>query len=106
MINITFRHDDMYHMYQLKVEGHAGYDEPGKDIVCASVSAITQALAMKLEKMDIAETLIENGYLGIIVSTEKNKSDDKVVKELFDMTVSYLQCIADNYKDNVKLTIK
>ncbi len=27
---------------RLTIEGHAGYAEPGKDIVCAGVTALTQ----------------------------------------------------------------
>ena len=31
-------------IHELSVNGHAGYAEPGSDIVCAGVSAITYAL--------------------------------------------------------------
>lgn len=31
--------------YSVEICGHAGYGEPGKDIVCAGVSALTYALA-------------------------------------------------------------
>ena len=31
------------------VEGHAGYDKPGKDIVCAAVSTLAQVLAESLK---------------------------------------------------------
>ena len=38
MIKIIFRQTEMY--YRLEVKGHAYYDVPGKDIVCAAVSII------------------------------------------------------------------
>ena len=34
----------------LPVRGHAGYAEPGKDIVCAAVSALVYALAGGLQE--------------------------------------------------------
>lgn len=35
---------------RLTVRGHAGYGEPGKDIVCAAVSALVYALAGVLQE--------------------------------------------------------
>lgn len=35
--------------YGITVDGHAGYAESGKDIVCAAVSAITQTLVVSLD---------------------------------------------------------
>lgn len=35
----------------LTVEGHAGYAETGKDIVCAAVSALTQTLIAGIESL-------------------------------------------------------
>lgn len=42
MINIEY---DSRH---LTITGHAGYDEPGKDIVCAAVSALWYSLIAKM----------------------------------------------------------
>lgn len=45
MIEITRQPDGIV------VAGHAGYAEPGKDIVCAAVSALTQAFAVSMDKL-------------------------------------------------------
>lgn len=37
MIRITFYGDEM--IYGFKVSGHAGMDDPGRDIICASISS-------------------------------------------------------------------
>ncbi len=39
----------------LTVSGHAGQDVPGKDIVCAGVSALVNALAYTLTKLEPKE---------------------------------------------------
>ena len=35
----------------ITITGHAGYAEPGKDIVCAAVSALTQAFIASIEEL-------------------------------------------------------
>lgn len=36
---------------RLQVEGHAGQDDPGEDIVCAGVSALVETLRLGLEQV-------------------------------------------------------
>lgn len=36
---------------RIKISGHAGYAEPGKDIVCAAVTALTQTLIQSIENL-------------------------------------------------------
>lgn len=47
MLHIRYRTDGEAH--SLRMAGHAGYDEHGKDIVCAGASAIVYALLGWLE---------------------------------------------------------
>ena len=35
----------------ITIKGRAGYAEPGKDIVCAAVSALTQAFIASIEEL-------------------------------------------------------
>ena len=35
----------------ITIKGHAGYAAPGKDIVCAAVSALTQAFIASIEEL-------------------------------------------------------
>ena len=46
MINITYRPDKK----EVKIKGHANYDEKGKDIICAGVSVLFFTLANALLK--------------------------------------------------------
>ena len=45
MIEITRRTDG------ITITGHAGYAEPGKDIVCAAISAHTETVAAAMDKL-------------------------------------------------------
>lgn len=51
MIEVSVRMDG------ITVNGHAGHAEPGNDIVCAAVSALTETLIRSLE--DLTEDKIE-----------------------------------------------
>lgn len=49
------------------VDGHAGYAEAGRDIVCAAVSALAQTLAKSLDALteDRITHAQHNGYMRI-----------------------------------------
>lgn len=51
----------------ITVDGHAGYDRSGKDIVCAAVSVLTQNLINSIESLttDVIDYEIDNGYIKI-----------------------------------------
>lgn len=61
---------------ELKVDGHADYDEHGRDIVCAGVSAITQALTGFIENHDDCEGETQENDCGGHVHIFALKSDE------------------------------
>ena len=51
---------------KVSVNGHAGYDEPGKDIVCAAVSILVYTLAERLnETGNLIDAELSPGYAKI-----------------------------------------
>ena len=63
---------------ELKVDGHANYDEHGRDIVCAGVSAITQALTGFIENHDECEGECQENACGGHMHIYALRSDAKV----------------------------
>jgi len=60
--------------------GHTGYAKSGKDIVCASISSLTQAVVMGLQDVcyiGIRMTL-DDGYIKVIIPQDL---DDKKIRE-------------------------
>ena len=50
MTDIKFyKKDNKY--FKIEATGHTGYDESGKDILCASISSILQSGALGLKKV-------------------------------------------------------
>lgn len=89
--------------HTLVVLGHANYAEHGKDIVCAGVSALVQALmgwaydsGCEIECISRDSTNNE-----LIVSC----IGDKAVEAAFTMTYIGLGQIAESYPDHLQITI-
>lgn len=63
MIKVRFTKDSGGNYMGFLVEGHSGYAEKGKDIVCAGVSTIVQATLLYLDRLgSVYECKIEEGY--------------------------------------------
>jgi len=103
----------MINVYPLKggygngfiVTGHAGYAPHGADIVCASVSAVTQTIVMGLEKVAIVEKNVKSGYMLIEIPAPSDVTDiliDMMVEGLLHISLQhkdYLQVWKDGYID-------
>ncbi len=48
MTNVTIYRNKQKNIVRYKIEGHTGFNESGKDIVCAAVSAVAQTAALGL----------------------------------------------------------
>lgn len=84
------------------LQGHAGYEEHGKDIVCAAVSTLAQTLIYSIEELTKDE--IEYKMLpGMIEMKYKNLSGKS--KTLIDSFFIGVQMIAEVYPENLKLNI-
>lgn len=59
------------------IQGHSGYAPPGKDIVCAAISALSQTLISALEDLagEKIEYDIESGYVDIRRKRPTKKGD-------------------------------
>lgn len=100
MITVIYANEDCH---RLKIEGHAGYDRSGRDIICAAVSAITFSLLGWLESDGGAiyedTPVMESGKTVIAC-----RGDDRL-DAAFDMAlIGYLQ-IERQYPDYIKVII-
>lgn len=87
----------------ITVNGHAGYAEIGKDIICAAVSVLTQGLVHSLEALtdDEISYHIANGHIDI---NYENLSDKGcILVDSFFIAVSDIQ---NNYgSEYVQVTV-
>jgi len=93
MIRISVKHDE------IRISGHADYDEFGKDIVCASVSSIaitTVNAILRLE--DTIEFESKDGLL--VISILKHT---KVTDTLITNMISLFEELEKQYSENVQI---
>ena len=85
---------------EIKILGHAMYDDYGKDIVCAATSSIVTTsingiLAINKESL---EYLVSKKGMNI-----KIKSNDEIVQILINNMVSLLKELEGNYPNNIEV---
>ena len=82
------------------VSGHAGYAEPGKDIVCAGVTALVQGLIRSIESLtsDQVQYDITPGRADIHF-----KDLSEAGKLLVDSFFLGICLIADDFPEHIKL---
>lgn len=99
MIHIQYDSDNWTH-HSLVLLGHADYDAHGRDIVCAGVSAIVQALAFYL--MENAEELYDMD-ISLEPGNTKIECEGDFLKynSVFEMAMTGLWHIALQYPNHV-----
>lgn len=92
--------------FDVRVRGHAGYAEVGKDIVCAAVTVLCYALGGMLARAEdegllLGEATVEMNPGDIhIACRPKNK---KAVRRIFDTALLGMEMVANEYPQNVRI---
>lgn len=84
---------------EIKIKGHAGYDEYGKDIVCASVSSIVTTTVNGLLRLDKkCLSFVDNKNLEITILKH-----DQTIDILLENMMELLKELEKNYKKYIKI---
>lgn len=85
-----------------QVKGHAGYAEPGHDIVCSAISTITQAtiIQMNMYKLKFSK-VVSNGFMMVML----DKGYEPLLVEQFPLITMHivLEEIVEQYPEYVQL---
>ena len=84
----------------ITIKGHAGYDDKGKDIVCASVSSIVITTINGI--IEVNPDAIDYSDLDNEIIIRKLKEDETVNKLLNNM-ILLLENLEKDYKDYIKI---
>ena len=84
----------------ITIKGHAGYDDKGKDIVCASVSSIVITTINGI--IEINPDAIDYSDLDNEIIIRKLK-EDEIVNKLLNNMILLLENLEKDYKDYVKI---
>ena len=107
MVKITFfKRDGIY--YGFRETGHAGYDEAGKDIVCAAVSAMTMLVINAIEvsynssveySIDEDTADIEVKALGALLENSEDEKTQYAISGLIQAYFLQLMDMLEDYDD-------
>lgn len=87
---------------RITIQGHAHYAEPGKDIVCAGVSALVQSFIRSVEELTADEFQYVAISPGMVDIKFGNLSEHAQL--LMNSFFVGLGMIAETYPNNVKVT--
>lgn len=84
---------------KIKITGHAGYDDYGKDIVCAAVSATVITTINGILALSKTIEYIENKD-GVVIEVIK---EDEITNKLLNNMLSMLSELEKDYPKNIKI---
>lgn len=110
MVKATFQHIRAHEAYIAEVRGHAGFDELGKDVVCAGASMYAMGLAQcvlqmrqagKLQK--IPSVKIKNGEVFVVAKPKREYEAE--LRHYFYMAQVGFRLLETAYPDHVSLKL-
>ena len=100
IIEVTSRNKEIV---SIEMNGHSGYAESGKDLVCAGVSSLVYAAINSFNSIEESRILIDDGMLKLNLHGKKVSDHDQIVLEVM---LNGFSMIAAQYKKNVKIIKK
>jgi hypothetical protein len=90
------------------VSGHAYYDKPGKDIVCAGVSAVTIGTVNAVEALTGVELPNEmrDGLLHVVVPSALDPARSEKVQLLLESMLVMLRSIEQSYGKYMSIEVQ
>ena len=90
-----------YNNKTIKISGHAGFADFGKDIVCASVSSIIYTTVNGLLNIDSKSIKFKDNNNIIIIEILKN---DNITNVLINNMIDLLNELEIQYPKNIKIS--
>ena len=100
MITIKVTRNDNNEIIGFSLNGHAGYSENGKDIVCAAVSAVTNMTLIGLGerlKLNMKFERNDGGYLKVELPKDISADDMRLAQFLLESLVTEYLDIEANF---------
>lgn len=82
---------------RLRIQGHAGYAESGKDIVCAAVSALWGTLNMELDRREKTGQGVHEVADGTVLFRPADNKDEAEIRDIFGMIWGGILLLSTQY---------
>ena len=104
MITITFRPNTL----ELEINGHAGQNKKGEDIVCSAISTLFYTLGQALidseEMLEEKITFKDEDGAGYLSCKPKEEYKGNIVRSYWTILEGF-RLVAENYEKYVKLSV-
>lgn len=107
MIRVVVERDAAGRIVAVQIDGHAGYAEPGRDIVCAAVSAISIGMVNAVETVlgvRLPAEVKEDGFLRCRMPVVGDEGLRERVQLLLEAMVAALRSVESEYGRYVRVT--
>jgi uncharacterized protein YsxB (DUF464 family) len=108
MIRVTIDRAEDGRIRAFTLLGHADYSEPGQDIVCAGVSAVSfgtvNAIESLLKLELVCDTDEKDGLFKAVIPSLSDPATDEKLQLLLDSMVVMLQSIEESYGEYMIVT--
>ncbi|HHT43396.1 MAG TPA: ribosomal-processing cysteine protease Prp [Firmicutes bacterium] len=106
MIRIDFWKSDQG-WQGFSARGHAGYADPGDDIVCAAVSVLTQTAILGIQEVVGVNCLVDleeqEGLMEVLIPQELSEEQRKQVQLILEVLYVGLKATEKEYKRFVRV---
>ena len=110
MTTVAFFRSPEFGLIGFEASGHSGYAESGSDIICAAVSALTEASLNGLISVVKAPTMHEwddeNARLTACLTPECTRDQLERAQIILQTLLEAIQAIARDYPRNVRIIFK
>lgn len=106
MINVEFNINDKGQVTSFGMEGHAMFDEYGKDIVCAGASAVVFGSVNAILNMTGSNPAIEMDEDSGSLRFRADDPDNEKMQILLEGMIISLKTIEEEYGEHITLNFK
>ena len=107
MIQVVVERDGKGRIVSVQVDGHAGYAEAGRDIVCAAVSAISIGMVNAVETVlgvQLPTEVKDDGFLRCRMPSMADGETRDKVQLLLEAMVAALRSVEAEYGRYMRVT--
>ncbi len=110
MTEINIFRNQNGHIIEYEVSGHSGFDDYGRDILCAAISVLSQTTILALEKVcNISQNDMKfcvdekTGYLKVSLSETLTKNQRESANIVLETMIVGMEDLASQYPKHMNL---
>jgi uncharacterized protein YsxB (DUF464 family) len=103
MVEVRIRRDSRSRLSSFLATGHAGWADPGSDVVCAAVSTVLQSAWVGLRDVAQAKPTGRRSEGRLLLSWPKESRSDRGVRAIVETAARSIEYLAKQHPRHVKV---